>query len=70
MAYDLKELMALPVNDKKEIIANLMESINEAEVIDLPEWKKKLYADRLAYYKQNPNEGLEWSELRKKYFSA
>lgn len=69
MAYDLKELMALPVNDKKEIIADLMESINEEENTVLPEWKKKLYEERLAHYKQHPNEGVEWSELRKKYFS-
>ncbi len=70
MAYDLKELMALPVNDKKEIIADLMESINEEEIGELPEWKKKLYTERLAYYKQSPNEGVEWNELRKKYFSV
>ena len=68
MAYDIKELMALPTNDKKEIIADLMDSIVVEEIIELPEWKKKLYAERLAYYKQHPNEGVEWSELRKKYF--
>ena len=36
MAYDIKELMALPTNDKKEIIADLMDSIvvEEADDID------------------------------------
>ena len=57
MAYDIKELMALPTNDKKEIIADLMDSIVVEEIIELPEWKKKLYAERLAYYQQHPMKG-------------
>ncbi len=69
MAYDIKELLALPANDKKEIISDLMDSLLAVdEEAQLPEWKKQLYQQRLDYYKQNPNEGIEWSELRKKYF--
>jgi hypothetical protein len=69
MSYDIKELIALPEKDKKEIIAELLESIALHPENNLPEWKVELYKERLAYYKQNPNEGMEWKELRKKYLT-
>jgi putative addiction module component (TIGR02574 family) len=68
MAYDVKELLALPTNDKKELIAELMDSILVQEKVELPTWKKELYQERLDYLKANPNDGTPWSELRKKYF--
>jgi uncharacterized protein YpmB len=67
MSYDIKELIALPEEDKKEIITELMESIVLHCENNIPTWKVELYNERLAYYKQNPNEGIEWKELRKKY---
>ena len=68
MSYNIKELIALPEQDKKEIIADLMESIAlHPENNNLPKWKADLYKERLAYYKTNPTEGVEWKELRKKY---
>jgi putative addiction module component (TIGR02574 family) len=70
MSYDIKELIALPEQDKKEIITELMESIAQHPENNIPLWKAELYKERLAYYKQNPNEGVEWSVLRKKYLSS
>jgi Putative addiction module component len=67
MAYDIKELLALPNDKREEIAYTLFESLEEQSVEQMPDWKIKMLVTRIEADKKNPQDGIEWSELRKKY---
>lgn len=68
MGYDKKKLLALSLEERRELAADLIDSIL-AEETHLPAWKKAFIDERLALDKANPSGSIEWSELRKKYFT-
>lgn len=63
MAYDIKELMALPNEEKRVIAQTLWNDINE-EPDNYVEAEKRFIEERLRYYKENLNEGISWEELK------
>ncbi len=69
MSYSKEELLTLPLEERKELASDLIDSILAEEVNPVAEWKKELIKERIALDKANPANGIEWSDLRKKYFA-
>ncbi len=66
MAYDLKELMALP-DEEKIILANtLWDSIGEENTSELTKEEIEFLDQRLKEFEANPHEGLPWDEVKAK----
>lgn len=64
----IQEIMDLSVAEKILLVEKIWDSIAEDSLKEpLPEWKKKLLEERLAEHKQNPDSGITWNELKKKY---
>ena len=61
------ELLALPLEERKELASDLIDSILADEMKDVPEWKKELIKERIIYHRKNPENGIEWNELKKQY---
>lgn len=68
MAYNKEELLQLPLEERKELASDLMDSILVEEAQPLPAWKETLLKERIALDDENPSGGIEWNVLRKKYF--
>jgi putative addiction module component (TIGR02574 family) len=69
MSYSKKELLTLPLDERRELASDLIDSILAEELKPVAEWKKDLIKERIDIDKANPGDGIEWSELRKKYFT-
>lgn len=67
MAYNKKELLALPLEERKELTSDLIDSILADEMELIPDWKKQLIQERIKYHNEHPGNGIEWNELKKKY---
>ena len=67
MSYNKEELLALPLDERRELASDLLDSILVDEFQEIPEWKKKLIEERKQYHKNNPNNGTNWDELKKQY---
>jgi len=66
MAYDLKELMALP-NEEKIILANtLWNTVGEESNDELTKEEIEFIEQRLQIHEANPNDGLTWNEVKVK----
>jgi len=68
MLYNKKELLELPLEERRELAGDLIDSILAEEIQPLPNWKKEFIKERVALDDANPGGGIKWSELRKKYF--
>ena len=68
MSYPKKELLALPLEERRELAGDLIDSILAEEMKPLPDWKREFIQQRVALDDANPESGVKWSELRKKYF--
>ena len=67
MPYDKKELLTLPLDERKELASDLIDSILAEETMTVPDWKKELIKERIRYHNENSGNGVEWNELRKQY---
>ncbi len=67
MAYNKTELMALPAQEKLDIACELIDSAIVDKFIAEQDWKKKLIEDRIKYHDENPENGINWDELKKNY---
>ena len=67
MPYNKEQLLTLPLEERKELASELIDSILADEVKSIPEWKKELIQDRIKYHEENPGNGVEWNELKKGY---
>ncbi len=67
MPYNKEELMALSLEEKKELASDLMDSILADEMQPLPEWKRELIKERIQYHNENPGNGTTWNDLKKEY---
>ena len=63
------ELFALPAEEKKQLAADLLNSIDEEIIRNIPDWKKELIEERLQYHEENNGKGISWQELKEKYKS-
>ena len=67
MIYDKEKLFSLPLEERKELAGDLIDSILAEELEPVPDWKKELINERIKYHNDNPGNGLEWDELKKLY---
>jgi putative addiction module component (TIGR02574 family) len=67
MLYDKEKLLTLPLNERKELASELIDSILADETKPLPDWKKELINERIKYHNENPGNGVEWNELKKRF---
>ena len=59
--------MALPAQEKLDIACELIDSAIVDKFIAEQDWKKKLIEDRIKYHDENPENGINWDELKKNY---
>jgi len=67
MHYNKQDLLSLPIEERKELASELIDSILTDEAGPVPEWKKQLIQERINNDSRNASASVEWSELRKKY---
>ena len=67
MLFDKEQLLTLPLEERKELASELIDSILAEEMKPIPEWKKELIKERIKYPDENPGNGIEWNELKKRY---
>jgi putative addiction module component (TIGR02574 family) len=65
MPYNKEELFNLPVQEKLELVEALWDKIDD-ELLPVSEEEIKFARERLKLHKQNPSEGLGWSEFKQK----
>jgi putative addiction module component (TIGR02574 family) len=66
MAYDLKELLSLP-NDEKLILAQtLWNNVKENSNSNSVDEEIAFIEERLSMHENNPSELMSWEELRNK----
>ena len=70
MSYTKKELLELPLEERRELASDLIDSILAEEMQPVPNWKREFIQQRVALDDANPGGGIKWSELRKKYFQS
>lgn len=68
VAYNKKKLLKLPLEERRELDNDLIDSILADEAQPTADWKMELIKVRIALDDANPEDGIEWRELRKKYF--
>ena len=67
MSYNKSELLTLPLEERKELASDLIDSILVDEIKLYPTWKKDLIQERINYHNENPGNGKEWNEVKKQY---
>ncbi len=68
MPYNKEELLKLSVEEKLQLIEDLIASVNEEEEDD----EKELLSvakERYEAYLKNPRDGISWEEFRKKIYT-
>ena len=70
MNYNKQEILQLPVEEKLALVMELWESIeSKTNELPVPDWKISLIKERLKHHQENPDDGTNWDELRKKYLA-
>jgi len=67
MSYNKNELLTLPLDERKELASDLIDSILADETKPMPVWKKELIQERIKYHNENFGNGVEWNDLKKRY---
>ena len=67
MPYNKDELLSLTLDERKELASNLIDSILADATKPVPDWKRELIQERIRYHNENPVNGAEWNELKKRY---
>ncbi len=68
MPFNKADIMGLSADEKRKIAFELLDSIDEEFIAtEIPDWKIKLIQERLRLDKEQPNNVISWSELKKKY---
>jgi|APCry1669189241_1035207.scaffolds.fasta_scaffold421546_2 Putative addiction module component len=67
MSFSKTELLQLPLEERRALASDLIDSILADELQPVADWKVALVNERIELDRVNPNDGIEWAELRKKY---
>jgi len=60
--------MSLSAEEKRNLAFELLDSIDEEfATSEIPDWKVRLIRERLRLDKEQPNNVISWTELKKKY---
>jgi putative addiction module component (TIGR02574 family) len=68
MPYNKEELLKLSVEEKLQLIEDLIASVNEEEEDDEEELLS-IAKERYEQYLKNPNEGISWEEFRSRVYN-
>jgi len=61
------DIAALPLQDRIRLVEDIWDSIAAApETLAVPEWHKKVLAERLSAHRDKPEPGAPWSEVRRR----
>ena len=61
------DIAALPLQDRIRLVEDIWDAIAAApETLAVPEWHKQVLSDRLAAHRENPGQGVPWSEARRR----
>jgi putative addiction module component (TIGR02574 family) len=66
MAYDVKELLALPDEEKIQLANTLLDSVHAGDVDELDADTIAFLEERLALHNANPEDGIPWEEVKAK----
>jgi putative addiction module component (TIGR02574 family) len=67
MSTQISDIVQLSVAERIQLVQDIWDSIATVpESIELTEQQKQELDKRLAAYKENPNEGIAWHELKQK----
>jgi len=67
MPYNKEELLKLPVEEKLQLMEDLIASVNEEDKDD-DEGLITIAKDRYEQYLKNPEAGMSWDEFKKKVY--
>lgn len=67
MAVDIDAILKLPVDERLEIIEKICESLDEN--VPISEYEVELARERLEEFQKNPNDSLDWNEVKKQLFN-
>lgn len=67
MLYDKEKILTLPLEERKELASDLLDSILIEEAKPLPDWKKEMIQERIKYHQEHPGNGMDWNDLKKRY---
>lgn len=68
MSYNKEELLKLPLDEKLQLIEDLIASVHESEEED-ESHLISIARERYEQYLKNPNDGISWEEARKLLWS-
>ncbi len=61
----------MPLDTKLELVEAIWDSIADSqETIPVPQWHKPILDKALEDYKNNPNDGTSWEEVRQRILEA
>jgi putative addiction module component (TIGR02574 family) len=67
MGIQVEEILELSVTEKFHLIGEIWDSIaQKPESVDISDAERAQLDNRLQEYQENPTEGIEWTELKKK----
>jgi hypothetical protein len=68
MPINKAEIMGLSAEEKRKLAFELLDSIDEEfAATEIPEWRLRIIRERLRLDKEQPNNVISWTELKKKY---
>ena len=71
MSIDLAEVLALPVEERIELAQSIWDSVAAVpEAVQLTEEQRSELEIRLKEYRDNPNSGSPWPEVRDRILSG
>jgi len=70
MKVTAAETLNLPVSERIQLVTEIWDSIAEfPDKIDLTPSTRKLLDKRLAAFRENPNQGSPWQEVKRRIIS-
>jgi putative addiction module component (TIGR02574 family) len=65
MPYNKEEILALPLDEKKELASHLIDSILADEMNAIPDWKKEMSEERMKHSHEHARNGIPWNDIKK-----
>lgn len=71
MSVDLAEILALPIEERIELVQSIWESVAAVpEAVQLTPEQRAELDERIRDYRKNPDSGSPWPEVRDRIISS
>ena len=71
MSVDLAEILALPIEERIELVQSIWESVAAVpEAVQLTPEQRAELDNRIRGYRENPDSGSPWPEVRDRIISS